>query len=302
VTHRYSIAVDPADLDLPLCVTCGQAFLWQQAPSGAWLGVDGNDWYRVEVGLGTLEVASSADEERFRRLFRLDVDLAQVKRQIEERAPELAPYLARHPGLRMMRPSSATEVLFSFLCSANNHLARIMPMARKLAEYGPVLAEFEGIHLHAFPDVATIAQIDEDALRRAGFGYRGKTIPECARAILTRGDGWLDRLAEMPFLAMREALIELPSIGPKLADCIALYGYDKQESAPIDTHLWQVGCRLYFPEWTGKAITEHRYRALADRLRSRLGELTGYAQQFMFFDNVQNWRQHKRQGTAKGVS
>ena len=50
------------------------------------------------------------------------------------------------------------------------------------------------------------------------------------------------------------------------------------------------------------AITEHRYRALADRLRSRLGELTGYAQQFMFFDNVQNWRQHKRQGTAKGVS
>ena len=75
-----------------------------------------------------------------------------------------------------------------------------------------------------------------------------------------------------------------------MADCIALFGLHHMEAAPVDTHLWQAACRLYFPDWAGKAVTDVRYRQLGDFLRERFGDLTGWAHQYLFYENLLNWR------------
>jgi N-glycosylase/DNA lyase len=177
--------------------------------------------------------------------------------------------------------------LITFLCSANNHLKRIMPMARVLGEFGPRLeAPFVA---HAFPTWDTLAALGEERLRERGFGYRAPRIPAVARAILARGgDAWLASLATHPLPEIRAALQSLPGVGPKLADCMALYALDRTDAVPIDTHLWQAATRHFFPEWDGLALTASRYAAVGQAFADRFGADAGWAQLFLYRENQVN--------------
>jgi N-glycosylase/DNA lyase len=164
-------------------------------------------------------------------------------------------------------------------------------MAWRLGDFGPQIQP----GFHAFPSVNRIAAIDEEDLRRLGFGYRGATIPKAARELERRGgDSWLADLRELKYPDLHRELCTLPGIGAKLADCIALYGYDRGEAVPLDTHIWQAFTRLYHPEWSNRAVTDFRYRESTQRFRDRFGELSGWAHLFLFFQNLSNWRTRNR--------
>ncbi|MBC8064310.1 MAG: hypothetical protein H7Y17_05735, partial [Chlorobia bacterium] len=228
--------------------------------------MDGANWYRVEPVAAGLQPAQGPDSQaeglrlRFKtnaskigasRFFRLDQNAQETEAKILEIGPELKPAIDQLKGIRLMRPSSLVETLFTFLCTANNNLHRIIPMCWKLGTFGEPLDH----GLHAFPSVVRVAQIDEQELRSAGFGYRGATIPKAAQALKERGaENWLEQLKTADYPTIHAELCSLPGIGPKLADCIALYGFEKGEAVPLDTHIWQAFTRLYHPEWKDKAV------------------------------------------------
>jgi N-glycosylase/DNA lyase len=288
---RYRIEYSPNEFDLELCVGSGQVFRWNALPDGRIIGVDGPNWYAVTpVGSGVIEVSSNADEAAFVRLFRLDESLESIEREIVRRAPEIERYMVSLRGLRVLRCHDSHEVLFSFLCTPNNNLARIKSMVQALGGYGARLSTVAGLALTRFPDTETIAGIPESELRDKGFGYRARTVPNVARQVLDRPAGWLEGLRDVPYEEAHAALCTLGGVGPKLADCICLFGLNHMEAAPMDTHLWQACCRLYFPQWQGKALTDVRYRIAADHLRNKFGPLTGWAHQYLFYDNLLNRR------------
>jgi len=166
-------------------------------------------------------------------------------------------------------------------------------MVRTLSSYGPKLATVEGIELTRFPSADKIAGLAEEELRARGFGYRARTIPSVARQVASRPTGWLEGLRDRPYREAQAELRSLRGVGPKLADCICLFALHHTEAAPMDTHLWQACCRLYFPEWRGKALTDLRYQTAADRLREQFGPLTGWAHQYLFYENLLNWRKRR---------
>jgi N-glycosylase/DNA lyase len=234
-------------------------------------------------------VETNATEDQFRSLFRLDepVDIERIR----SIGPELSPYIDGLPGLTVMRPSDAVEETVCFLCTANNHLSRITKMVQTLASYG----EEMGQDLYIFPSIGRIASLSESELRAKGFGYRGRTIPEIARQMIERGgQEWLLGLREKPYEEAHRSLVEIKGIGPKLADCICLFALHHTEAVPVDTHLWQAAVRHYFPEWKGKSLTESRYRAIGDSFRDRFGKLAGFAHQYLFYDNMRNWRAYRK--------
>ena len=167
-------------------------------------------------------------------------------------------------------------------------------MVRKLADFGEPLAFVDGIELKRFPDVERIAAVPEQELRDLGFGYRGATIPRVARQILDRPEGWLESLKKASHQEAHDELIQLAGVGPKLADCIALFALDQSRSVPIDTHIWQALTRLYFPEWSGSALTRTKYKAAGDHFRNRFGKYSGWAQQHLFYDNVLHGREARK--------
>ncbi len=194
-----------------------------------------------------------------------------------------------------MKFEGTTEVLFSFLCSANNHIARIGVMVQRLAVRGQRL---EG-EFFAFPSCETIAEVAEQELRSEGFGYRGATIPKVASGVAGVG---VVQCKEMGYEAIRQQLMAFPGVGPKLADCVALFGFHHLQAVPLDTHLWSVMQREYFPEWREKALTDRRYQVAADFFRDRFGFFAGWAQQILFYDQLLNWRSRKPDKVPVGGS
>lgn len=191
-----------------------------------------------------------------------------------------------------MRPSCVVEETFCFLCTPNNNLARILKMTKALASYGP---KFDNADAQRFPDIETIAAIPEQELRARGFGYRAATIPSIARQIVEKGgEHWLEALREQPYQQAHDALVEIKGIGPKLADCICLFALHHTEAVPVDTHLWQAAKRHYFADWEGGSLTAQRYRAIGDHFRARFGDLAGWAHQYLFYDNLKNWRTYRK--------
>lgn len=276
----------------------GQVFRWQLSESGRWLGADGDAWFAVRVDAGPEEVLysveSNADRAAFERFFRLSTRLSDVEASVVAKGPELAPYIAQMPGLRVLAPSSAEEVLFSFLCTPNNNIERITRMVRALADYGEPIGTADDFSFRKFPSAERIAAIPEAELRAKGFGYRGATIPAVARQILERREGWLEGLKSAPYQEAHAALCSLKGIGPKLADCICLIGLGHLEAVPVDTHLWQAAVRLYFPELGGKALTQSRYDAIGNHFRFRFGSLAGWAHQYLFYENLLGYRSRRK--------
>ncbi len=205
----------------------------------------------------------------------------------------MAPYLLNFEGLRVLRSDCPYETFFSFLCTPNNNIIRIKQMVRHLASYGEPLADVAGVSLTRFPTPDVIAQIPENELRAKGFGYRAATIPNAARQLLEWGENSLEKLKLQPFEDARTHLMSIKGIGPKLADCIALFGLDFTESVPIDTHVWQALVRLYYPEMNGKALTDARYLEMSRAFRTRFGQYSGWAQQILFYENMVRWRDRK---------
>lgn len=328
---RFDVTLPADHFDLELCASSGQVFRWARHPAGGWLGVDGDRWYRVHdearsegeyrpsstlthaTGMNrdrgrdalayvaeprrayspeiTHHVETNGSREDFARLFRLDWNADAVRAEILRRGPEVEPYLGSLEGLRLMRPSDPVETFFSFLCTPNNNLPRIVTMVAALAGYGPVLDTVDGVELRRFPEVEAVAAIGEADLRARKFGYRAATIPNAARELVARGGrAYLEGLKTVPYEEAHAALVSFHGIGPKLADCIALFALHHTCAVPVDTHLWHAATRLYFPDWERAAITDLKYKTVSAHVRGRFGDLTGWAHQHLFFDSVLNWR------------
>lgn len=271
------MGLDPT-FDLALCLRSGQVFRWSRGPDGVWMGVDGDRWFGLHDPLRPEE----ADLPEVRSLLGLQAD---PWTELLRRGPELRPLVDRYPGLRLMRPESVVETFFTFLCSANNSLHRIVPMCFRLGEFGEPFSDRPD--LWRFPSVERLAEVKEDELRSLGFGYRGRTIPMAARAVMDRGGRpWLEGLREVGFSEARRALQEIHGVGPKLADCICLYGLHYTESTPIDTHLWQALVRHYRDDWHGQSLTSRRYEDAGAMLRDRFGDLAGLAQLVLYHDDL----------------
>lgn len=279
---EYRVTIDDGPLNLDRIANSGQMFRWTMREPDGWNVYDGGDWYGVGRTGSELAISSNRERSSFEKLFRLERSHQELLDKIVGLGPEMEPFLLNREGLRLMRPASKTETLFSFLCSAHNHVTRITKMVWYLASLG----EF------AFPSITRLAKVSEEELRTAGFGYRGATIPKVAQILAANGgEAYLDELAHGGYEEARKELIALPGVGKKLADCICLFALDYGESVPVDTHIWQVMTRLYYPHWQNTSLTDTKYETVAGAFRDRFGELAGAAHQFLFVDNMERYRE-----------
>lgn len=273
------------ELDFELCVTSGQVFRFERFERDGrevWLGADGDNVIEAERTQAGWAVSSRPDPSAVQRFLRLDVSLAEITRRILEVEPELAPLVARFPGLRTLRQARADETLFSFLCTVNNNLSRIHRLVRALGGLGQELEP----GVFGFPTSRAIASVGETRLREMGFGYRAKTLVAVAEELARRPHDWLHSLSEGKYEDAVTALCELPGVGLKVADCVCLFGLGFDEAVPVDTHLWRVSVERYFPEWRGGTLTDKRYQAVGDFYRERFGRLAGFAHEYLFYDSV----------------
>lgn len=86
----------------------------------------------------------------------------------------------------------------------------------------------------------------------------------------------MESMRSMDYDELRVALKELPGVGDKVADCVALFGFGKLEAFPIDVWIERALARLYRRRGT--------YRSLLEFARDRFGPYAGYAQEYLYYN------------------
>lgn len=271
------VAVDQP-LDLPLTLESGQAFRWHD-DGGVWSGfIEGRllTLERDDAGLRvTFDPASLPDAARaVRDYFRLDDDLPAIYAQLctDER---LAAAVERHWGLRILR-QDPWECLIAFICSQNSNIPRIAGMQETLANTLGGTASLGALTRRTFPTPEALASAGEARLRELGLGYRARYVAATAETVAAGGLD-LPALRDAPYEDAKAALVALPGVGEKVADCVLVFALEQMDAVPIDRWV-----RRALEEWylDGQRLS---YRDLWAWTRETFGPYAGYAQQYLFF-------------------
>lgn len=267
-----------ADYDLASTLECGQAFRWTRSGAG-WEGVVEGRWVRVEPakdGLVAWTCSDPGDWGWLKRHLALEEDFAAVLASFPSDPPMTAAVAACR-GLRLLR-QEPWECLASFICSSTKQIVQIRQIVLALASsHGRPVAVPPGIApAHSFPGAAEIAAAGEGALRACKLGFRAPYLVDAARRF---GDGRLDlrALERLPTPEARAALMAVEGVGPKIADCVLLFAYGRQDAFPIDVWVRRALKDLYFPR--ARRLTASRLERFS---ATHFGSFSGYAQQYLF--------------------
>lgn len=248
--------------DLPQTLDCGQAFRYHQQKDGLWTGVAGSRRARLSPladGFVMHDCTMEAFQGFWRGYFDLDRDYEAIHRQYAA-DPVMARCAQYAPGIRILR-QDAWETLVSFIISQNNHVPRIKGIVERLCQgFGKPLEE----ELYAFPDAGRLAALSETDLAPLRAGWRAGYILDAARQV-SEGVVRLDEVAAMPMDQARKALQKIKGVGPKVAECVLLYGMGRLEAFPMDVWMKRA-METLFP---GKKPED-------------FGDLAGIAQQYIF--------------------
>ncbi len=294
------------ELHIEHTVVCGQTFRWRQDKDGWWAcllpvrdgGKSGPRQQLVRLWQDRETVYYETQPRTnglalIRDYFRLDLNLPALTRDFAEADPFINHALQTYPGLRVLR-QDPEECLFSFLCTPAAPLHRIRSAITALCHaFGdPFPQTVAGVRHYAFPPAERLAEASVEQMMRYGLGFRARHIKDSARLVMQNGGAeWLLGLRERSYADAKAALMTLPGVGDKIADCICLFSLDKDDAVPVDTHIRQVALRRYVSHEgpylpIASTSTRKGYAAIGDLLRSRFGAYAGWAQQYLFFDDL----------------
>lgn len=153
---------------------------------------------------------------RARRLFDLDADPVAVDDALS-RHPELAPLVARVPGIRVPGAADPHEMLVRAMVGQQISVAAARTALTRLVDaLGEPVDEFEGTRL-LFPTMAAIAERGHEVMR--GPAARIRAVISAAAAL---ADGSLRLGPGDDGAEQRRALLRMPGIGPWTADYVRM--------------------------------------------------------------------------------
>jgi N-glycosylase/DNA lyase len=274
----------PFDLDLTLC--CGQVFKWEKK-DGWWYGIIGNNPIRIRQFGKTLEF-KNANSDLIKNYFGLNDNLTEIRSKIiRDKYVEKA--LKKFWGLRIIK-QDPWECLISYICATYKSIAAIRSMLYKLSKKFGEQKTLDDYIVYSFPKPEKFQSAKESDLLECGLGYRSKYVLETSKRI-SKNDSFFDELKHLSYSLAKKQLIELPGIGPKVADCILLFSLGKTEAFPIDIWVKRVIINHYSdyfpPQFISKisrsrSISNSEYNKLNEFGRNYFGEYAGYAQEYLF--------------------
>lgn len=267
----------PFDLDATLA--CGQVFRWDRTADGWWYGVVGDRVLKVRQE-GHRLTFTGATTSFIRRYFSLDLDLAAILASIDC-DPFIHACIRKHRGLRLVR-QPPWECTVSYICSTNSNIPTIRRRIASIAgRYGRPI-EFEGKTFHAFPEPSSISCRGHDGLTECRLGYRQPYVYGTSCSV-TDENIWVETIRNLPYDAAHKELLHLHGVGPKAADCILLFAFQKYDAFPVDVWIRRIMREHYLPDLSPAApLTAREYATIRRFAREHFGEYCGWAQEYLY--------------------
>ena len=271
------------DFDLEKTLDSGQVFHWEKS-GGGFVGTIVDRAVFVEQAKDVLKVRCDGTPQPARqrhalprvvaRYFALDHPLAEICESFpKDPAMNAARGFCR--GLRIIRQPK-WECLATFICSSMKQVAHIRQISLALRKRFGQQRKIGDYLVYTFPSVPRLARASEKELRECKLGYRAKNLRATAR-LVSSGQADLEAWSALSDAELRKQLCALPGVGPKIANCVMLFAYERLQAFPIDVWIERVLRQHYF---SGRIkMTAQRLRQFSE---TYFGEHGGYAQQYLF--------------------
>lgn len=245
---------------------CGQIFRYKQREN--YFEIYSENYVSHLNSYNDRVIIDCGDVDRAVTFFDLKRDYGLIKSALSGRYELLDEAIRFGGGIRILN-QNPTEMIISFIISANNNIPRIKGIIERLCEG---LGEDMGGY-HGFPTAERLASASENFYRSIGCGYRASYLTRTSRVLADGFDAGMDGVDT---LSARKRLMTLTGVGGKVADCILLFGYHRTDVFPVD--VWSE--RIYRSLGIGSASDP---KNMAKELVESFGDLAGYAQQYLYY-------------------
>lgn len=259
------------DFDLRKTLECGQCFRWQEICESEYIVSSSDRICHAKWTGERLRVKSIREDPDFwHSYFDLDEDYGRYRGELIRENPELEDAILYGGGLRILN-QDFFEVLISFIISQNNNIPRIKKCIESLCEnYGEPIGCFNGKERFAFPRAEVLSKADPRDIVGLKLGYRASYIVEAAKKFMKEG------IPQGRDEEKYEKLLSYIGVGPKVANCISLFGFRNFKAFPIDTWIRKMMVDMY-------GFDKKDTRGMQEYARGKFGSLGGLAQQYLFY-------------------
>lgn len=263
---------------------CGQCFRWNEEDDGSWIGIIKDAVIRVKKENQNIVFTGKVlGDKSFKEIiydyFDLNTDYREYKNELSQIDEYLKESIEFGEGIRILK-QDLWETIISFIISANNNIPRIKKIINAISyTYGKKIV-FENEEYYLFPTPEELSKATVEDLRKLGLGFRDKRIHETTRLINEEMVS-LDNIENMiDTNQMREELLKLDGVGPKVADCILLFALKRLDVFPIDVWVRRVMNDLYIHNEDENKVNKKELQSLAEE---KFKGLSGIAQQYLFY-------------------
>ena len=262
---------------------CGQCFRWNKESDESYTGVfkqnvinvkkQGQDVYFKGICSGDIKNVVTY-------YFDLERDYENIKKTLSKVDINMKTSIEYGKGIRILN-QDLWETIISFIISANNNIPRIKGIIEKLSKtYGNEII-WNNNKYYTFPSVNQLKDVTIEQYRKLGLGFRDIRLYETTQMILNKEIDLEYSKEEKDTVKVREELLKLSGVGPKVADCILLFSELKRfDVFPIDVWVRRVMNDLYIKEENEEKVSKKKIENLA---KEKFGNLSGIAQQYLFY-------------------
>jgi len=262
---------------------CGQCFRWNEQKDGSYTGVFKGNVLNVQktdnkiIFNGMLNGDIKKIVEDY---FDLNRNYEMLKSQLSKIDQYLKSSIEYGYGIRILN-QDLWETIISFIISANNNIPRIKGIIERLSKkYGKEI-EWNREKYYTFPTPEELKDATIEEFRELGLGFRDIRLYETTHMILDKKINLEQIHKETDTLKVREQLLSLSGVGPKVADCILLFSTLKRfDVFPIDVWVRRVMNELYIKNEDETKVNKKEIMKIANE---KFGVIEGLAQQYLFY-------------------
>ena len=262
---------------------CGQCFRWDKEIDGSYTGIFGNNVLNVSKNNNSIIFKGMCEKdikETCIQYFDLNRNYEEIKLELSKIDDNLKTSIEYGNGIRILN-QDLWETIISFIISANNNIPRIKGIINRISQkYGKEIV-YNNKSYYTFPTPEELSKASVEDLRNVGLGFRDIRVYKTTQKIYNKEFDLEKLQQEKDTNIIREKLLTLDGVGPKVADCIILFSTLKRfDVFPIDVWVRRVMNELYIKNEDETEVNKKEIEQLA---REKYGNLAGIAQQYLFF-------------------
>ena len=269
-------------IDIDNSINSGQVFLWEKCGSD-WYGINGQDILKINKNAVIKSIQNSKTD-----FFRKKDNMQEIIKSISK-DKTVKKAIKQYEGLRIFK-QDPFQCVISFIISSNSNIQKIKTSLEKITKKFGVKVEIQNKEFFLFPKPEKLANASIEEIKKCGVGYRAPFIKQAAEMIFSKKID-LEYLEKLDYKEAKKNICLIPGVGNKVADCILLFSLNKLEAFPLDTWMIKILEKYYSNEFKieTKTITQKQYEILHEKIVNYFGPYCGYAQQFLFKMERENY-------------